>query len=289
MSLRSRLLIDGSLPLAPAIPGWHSQIGQDECLVEHIFKRRRGLYYIDLAANDARHLSNTYVLDRNYSWSGLCVEANGRYLSGLVNDRSCAVARVVVSNISGVERRFRFTGENGGLFMNWMKELTDHQRRTVKTITTVGIAELLAHANVPAQIDYVSLDLEGAEEEVLRAWPFEAHAFDVLTIERPTVGVHKLLTSRGYCVKLSFDNEIGDVLYVRRANRKLANAVSRGCRRRPFTETVAAHVRFPDDFCTRADSWLDPYWRFSFVKRKWVQEPGSKAVLNRTYRAFVHE
>ena len=48
MSLRSRLLIDGSLPLAPAIPGWHSQIGQDECLVEHIFKRRRGLYYIDL-------------------------------------------------------------------------------------------------------------------------------------------------------------------------------------------------------------------------------------------------
>ena len=36
-----------------------------------------------------------------------------------------------------------------------------------------------------------------------------------------------MLTSRGYCVKLSFDNEIGDVLYVRRANRKLANAVSR--------------------------------------------------------------
>ena len=45
--------------------------------------------------------------------------------NGRNEHRSCAVARVVVSNISGVERRFRFTGENGGLFMNWMKELTD--------------------------------------------------------------------------------------------------------------------------------------------------------------------
>ena len=41
--------------------GWFSQIGQDRC-VAALFQDRRGGYYIDLAANDAISLSNTYHL-----------------------------------------------------------------------------------------------------------------------------------------------------------------------------------------------------------------------------------
>lgn len=108
--------------------GWYSQIGQDRC-VDAIFagSRTRG-YYVDLAANDAYRLSNTYYLDRNLSWAGLCIEPNPIYLEGLLSERTCDVAKAVISNRSsdhvtegdrsgqpGTTTRFRFAGESGGI------------------------------------------------------------------------------------------------------------------------------------------------------------------------------
>ena len=66
---------------------WYSQSGQDRCLIEHIFQHKTSGFYIDMAANDAKRLSNTYLMDRNLSWRGLCVEANAQYTRGLIDER----------------------------------------------------------------------------------------------------------------------------------------------------------------------------------------------------------
>lgn len=54
---------------------WCSQAGQDETIAD-IFGHKRGGYFVDLAANDAAHLSNTLALEERYAWTGLCIEAN---------------------------------------------------------------------------------------------------------------------------------------------------------------------------------------------------------------------
>jgi hypothetical protein len=46
----------------------------------------------------------------------------------------------------------------------------------------------------------MSLDLEGAEESVMRSFPFDAFSIDVLTIERPPAALHTQLVELGYCV-----------------------------------------------------------------------------------------
>jgi hypothetical protein len=51
----------------------------------------------------------------------------------------------------------------------------------------------------------MSLDLEGAEESVMRSFPFDAFSIDVLTIERPPAALHTQLVELGYCVKVCFD------------------------------------------------------------------------------------
>jgi hypothetical protein len=46
---------------------WFSQAAQDELVIGLLRGKRNG-YFIDLAANDALLLSNTYALEQRYGW-----------------------------------------------------------------------------------------------------------------------------------------------------------------------------------------------------------------------------
>lgn len=63
---------------------------------------------------------------------------------------------------------------------------------------TVDVWKLLADFNVPRVIDYLSLDLEGAEWFVMQHFPFYAFTIKVLTIERPPTNLQQLLKQHGY-------------------------------------------------------------------------------------------
>ena len=60
------------------VPGtWHSQAKQDE-LVHRLLHRKRSGFFVDLATNHPVRISNTRALERDFGWSGLCIEANPR-------------------------------------------------------------------------------------------------------------------------------------------------------------------------------------------------------------------
>ena len=65
---------------------WHSQVGQDRTIAR-LFGNKRGGYFVDLAANHAILNSNTRTLERDYGWSGLCIDANPEMLWELANER----------------------------------------------------------------------------------------------------------------------------------------------------------------------------------------------------------
>lgn len=163
--------------------GWFSQIGQDRC-VAALFQDRRGGYYIDLAANDAISLSNTYHLDRNLSWRGLCIEPNAAYLEGLLTKRTCNLVHAVVAGEAGMAR-FRFAGESGAVLPTAAAEAqvmdAIKQRFAVnnnhalkmrlfnqfKDVRTVSIASVLREARVPRHVDYFSLECVTAVVELV--------------------------------------------------------------------------------------------------------------------------
>lgn len=78
---------------------WHSQARQDELVVALLRNKTNG-YFVDLAANDAVHLSNTYSLERDWSWQGVCIEPNSIYWHNLTAYRSCTKIAAVVGNKS---------------------------------------------------------------------------------------------------------------------------------------------------------------------------------------------
>ena len=59
--------------------------------------------------------------------------------------------------------------------------------------TSRSLVSILEEVNAPKIIDYFSLDIEGAEEIVLKNFPFEKYKFLALTIERPSPLINQLL------------------------------------------------------------------------------------------------
>ena len=63
---------------------------------------------------------------------------------------------------------------------------------------TAPITEVLGRFHVPYIIDYVSLDVEGSEYEIMKDFPFDTYTIRVLTVERPNKQLQQLLTEHGY-------------------------------------------------------------------------------------------
>jgi hypothetical protein len=68
---------------------------------------------------------------------------------------------------------------------------------------TRTLESILVEYDVPSEIGYMNLDIEGAEYEVLRVFPFDKYKFKCISIEHnfeveKRNNIFKLLVSKGY-------------------------------------------------------------------------------------------
>ena len=158
---------------------------------------KRNGYFIDLAANDAVRLSNTRALERDYGWSGICIEPNPRYHDRHQAVRTCRLLKFAVADTES-NFQFRDSGEVGGLISKSTDNKPDQQGSTFP-VRTVPFKRILSRFHdIPRRIDCLSLDVEGAEEVVMRSFPFHRYQISLLTVERPKPVLVSLLNTHGY-------------------------------------------------------------------------------------------
>ena len=63
---------------------------------------------------------------------------------------------------------------------------------------TAPLVQLLEKFNVPKQIDYLGLDVEGAEHLIMKNFPFETYHIKIMTVERPSTELRRLLEAQGF-------------------------------------------------------------------------------------------
>ena len=68
----------------------------------------------------------------------------------------------------------------------------------MQSMRTVPLARILDHVKAPALVDYLSLDVEGAEELALLGFPFDRYSFRVMSIERPSPALRSRLEAQRY-------------------------------------------------------------------------------------------
>ena len=149
---------------------WFAQVHQDEAILDLLGNKG---YFIDLAANDAVEFSNTLALERA-GWDGLCIEPNPSYWYGL-SHRKCKVAGALVGATKS-KVKVKFRGVFGGIVGKLDEKLANRKKEPnapVEERYTAPLIEVLQKFNVPFTIDYLSLDVEGAEYLIMKDFPFD--------------------------------------------------------------------------------------------------------------------
>lgn len=261
------------LPPPLQYPARHtfSQLWQDYFAASLSNCKRSG-FFVELAANDATEHSNTFWLERELGWRGLCIEPLQKHWPQLLRKRpNCEVVGTLVTRQTGKEVFFnveedeeeggtsaaarvmnvdyrrkafaesyfgtadaetfdeaeywrakqyfqanktRSTSTNstststsslrspvGGAAQTSPTGLSEIKRRlyqNVKKEISVSFADILEKFKAPRVIDFLSLDVEGSEWEVLQLFPFQTYLFLVISIEDPPWFLSQKLADMGY-------------------------------------------------------------------------------------------
>jgi hypothetical protein len=189
----------------------HSQSGQD-MLILTIFNDMQNGYFIDLAANDWKSLSNTYGIEGFNNWNGVCIEPNPQYHGGLLCNRRCKIFTNPVGLQNGEKVTFNI---GGGAFGGIVGSEFDNVREKAGDVTfeTVTLTTILDFVSAPTKIQYLSLDVEGAEYIAMKGFNFEKYTIYAMTVERPKGKLHALLTKNGFVFVYMFSH-FGECLYL---------------------------------------------------------------------------
>ena len=198
-------------------PRSFSQTGQDFWVIGEVFNEMRHGFFVDVGAADGVTLSNTCLLEREYGWTGICIEADPDFFAALTAARSATCLNACVD---GAAHEVEFARRQllGGILSEGLDNEPECSRQgTYGTLrmTTRPLAEILKEQSAPPKIDYLSIDVEGAEERILGHFPFESYCFNCMTIERPKARLRKVLDDFGYVAIKEIPGY--DVFYVHRS------------------------------------------------------------------------
>ena len=162
----------------------YSQIGQDKWVLENLNFKKFG-FFVEAGACDGIFLSNTYLLEKQYHWNGICAEPNPFYFKDLLKNRNCFSTDLCLFSESNKELLFSFDEGLGGI-VDFFNEPSRQGRRLAAAkniVKTISLNDLLEKFNAPKDVDYISLDTEGTELEILNSFNFDKYNVKMFTIE----------------------------------------------------------------------------------------------------------
>ncbi len=187
----------------------HSQIEQERWVLA-MCSGRRGGRFAEIGAFDGVLHSNTLKLETDHGWSGVLVEPNPLLFARLQQSRSACCLERAVHRELGQLLSFVASEEIGTLAEYAEADAyAEHRRDAISrngliTVQTITFDEMAAADGEAARgFDYVSLDTEGSELDILRTIDLSRHAIALFTIEHNFVEprreqMRSLLAEAGY-------------------------------------------------------------------------------------------
>ena len=182
-----------------------SQFLQDFFVLQQTNFKSNG-YFVEFGATNGVRWSNTHLLEKEFQWQGIIAEPARCWHGEILKNRSCNIDFRCVWKESGVTLMFN-EARNPDLstidaFSDadlWADQRGDGKRYPVKT---VALMDLLDAYRAPREIDYLSIDTEGSELEILSAFDFDQYDIRIITCEHNQSAtreeIHALLRSKGY-------------------------------------------------------------------------------------------
>ena len=170
----------------------YSQHGQSQH-VDKLLKGRRNGVFLECGAMDGERFSNSLFFEIYRNWTGILIEANPEQLRSLINrNRNAFVVRACLSITTRpqiMKYAVPHTNIGGALssalddhVVKWFRKVARSNAMPEIYVQCFPLLSILDALDI-YHIDYLSLDVEGAEIEILKTVNWEKLTVDVLTIE----------------------------------------------------------------------------------------------------------
>ena len=153
------------------------------------FKGKSTGFYIEIGANDGYTGSTTYWAEQ-LGWNGICIEPEKKTFKELKKNRHCCLNNVAISdkNLKGTEflvfpKRTSRSGILKTMSEKQIIEAKSYSYMSTTTVETLTFNDMMKSYPDIRHIDFLSIDTEGHEMNVLKSIDFNKFSFDLLTIE----------------------------------------------------------------------------------------------------------
>lgn len=172
---------------------YYSQLGQDKYLNENIFKNKKDGVFVDIGAYDGKDGSNSYFFEKHLNWRGICVEPIPALFEKLKQNRTSININACVGE-AGTREFLWIVGKNemlSGLLNKYdprHKALIDSialpwgDKHEILQVKCIPLMDILKEHNI-THVDYLSVDTEGGELDILKAIDFDKVDIDVIDVE----------------------------------------------------------------------------------------------------------
>lgn len=163
-------------------------------------------FFVEFGATDGVTGSNSYMMEKSFGWNGILAEPAHKWQKALRQNRKAQICDKCVWRESGHRLSFREANDAG---LSTLEEFRSQDRHSEKRrsgrvydVETISLNDLLQSNNAPQSIDYLSIDTEGSEYEILSCLDFDRWHPSVLTVEhndRPERDrIFSLMSGHGY-------------------------------------------------------------------------------------------
>lgn len=183
-----------------------SEFCQDLFVLSILDFKKKG-YFVEFGAQNGIDHSNSYLLEKKFGWNGILAEPSKGSQKKLIENRDSHICFDCVWHSSNEKVMFwelksvGLSGISTGL-KNRDLEQKRLKGRKEYTVNTVSLNDLLDRYKAPNDIDYLSIDTEGTELEILRSCDFNKYSFSVITVEHNFSTerdcLYDLLSKNGY-------------------------------------------------------------------------------------------
>ena len=176
-----------------------------DLIVGYLFEGKQGTF-VEFGAADGVTLSNTYFLEKHLNWSGVVAEPAVGWHDQLTRNRSCKISSACIykesyKRVTIVETPDKMLSTISG-FRNLDMHADLRQSGLEYEVETLSLEDFLNLNFSVRNVDFLSIDTEGSEYEILANFDFSRFAFGFIAVEhnfngnRPLIG--KLLEEAGY-------------------------------------------------------------------------------------------
>ena len=169
---------------------YFSQAGQDKIINEFFFRMKNKGYFVDIGAYDGVMGSNSLHFERFLKWDGVAIEPSINQFEKLKKNRNCKIVNKAISStakevefVDVVEGLTQMSGIKNDIYLKYNSKIIskDHasETKTVKILTT-NFSEIVSQ---DVEIDYLSIDIEGSEFELLKSIDFDKYKIKVISVE----------------------------------------------------------------------------------------------------------